>query len=126
MNWMLTDPHDYWEHGMGDLWPLNPAGELLAIPMIESPIGVKNVDDILKVPGVAGVAIGTSDLNSRMNEGWVVPQNPTFGPKTEVAMQKVFAACVSAKKYCGIPTANEAMTKKYVDMGARFIYKLYR
>src|SRR5215510_474698 len=42
-NWMLKDPHDYWEHGMGDLWPLNPAGELVAIPMIESPIGVKNV-----------------------------------------------------------------------------------
>lgn len=125
-NWMLKDPREYWDGGKGDVWPLNPAGELFAMPMIESPEGVKNLSAILKVPGIAGAVIGTSDLNVTMGEGWVVPQNPTFGPKTEAAFQQVFRTCTAMKKPCGIASPNEASTKKFLEMGARFIYKLYR
>ena len=32
-----------------DLWPLNPDGELFAYIMIESPEGVRNINDILDV-----------------------------------------------------------------------------
>ena len=125
-NWMLESPRDYWDGGMGDVWPLNPAGELFAAPMIESPEGVENLDAILNVPGVSAVIIGTSDLNVNFGEGWVGPQNPTFGPKTEAAIQEVFSKCTAAKKPCGIATWNEAATKKYLDMGARFIYAFYK
>ena len=34
-----------------DVWPLNPEGDLLAIPMIETLEGLKNVDEIAAVPG---------------------------------------------------------------------------
>src|SRR5712692_8289945 len=35
-----------------DLWPLNPEGDLLAIPMIETAAGLTHVDEIAAVPGV--------------------------------------------------------------------------
>lgn len=40
---------------VADLWPLNPNGELIAMPMIESVEGISNVGAILDVPGVGGV-----------------------------------------------------------------------
>src|SRR5438128_2310256 len=46
-----------------DVWPLNPDGELLAIAIIESREGVKNVEEILRVPGLGGVLIGPADLS---------------------------------------------------------------
>lgn len=124
-NWGLKDGREYWDGGKGDLWPLNPAGELFAMPMIESPEGVKNLAAILKVPGVSGVIIGTSDISITYGEGWVTPQNPTFGPKSEAAFAQVFKTCVALKKPCGIVSHNEAATKKYLDMGARIIRTLY-
>lgn len=125
-NWGLKDAREYWDGGKGDVWPLNPAGELFAMPMIESPDGVKNLAAILKVPGVSGIMIGTSDISITYGEGWVTPQNPTFGPKTEAAFQQVFKTCVALKKPCGIVSHDDAATKKYVDMGARIIRTLYQ
>ena len=43
-----------------DVWPLNPEGELLAIPMIETAEGLKNVDEIAAVPGVGAIFIGAA------------------------------------------------------------------
>ena len=41
--------HDYFVRA--DVWPLNPDGELLAIVMVESREAIKNVNEILSVPG---------------------------------------------------------------------------
>ena len=38
-----------------DVWPLNPEGDLLAIPMIETLEGLKNVDEIAATPGIAAI-----------------------------------------------------------------------
>ena len=120
-NWMLESRGDYWEGGLGDVWPLNPSGELFALPMIESSEGVNNISEILGVPGIPGVVIGPGDLNASLGEGWVVR-----GPKTEAAIQKVLSTCASAGKYCGMVTTDEAATKKYLDMGAHFMYTTYK
>ena len=37
-----------------DLWPLNPEGDLIFWPMIETMEGVRNADAIAQVPGVSG------------------------------------------------------------------------
>src|SRR6202049_208014 len=42
-----------------DVWPLNPEGDLLAIPMIETAEGLKNIDEIAAVPGVGAIFLGT-------------------------------------------------------------------
>ena len=53
--WGLQNPADYVR--LADVWPLNPEGELLALPMIENPEGVRNINAILDVPGVGGVLV---------------------------------------------------------------------
>ena len=75
---------------------------------------------------MSGAIIGTSDISITYGEGWVNPQNPAFGPKTEAAFQQVFKTCVAAKKPCGIVSHSEAATKKYLDWGARIVRTLYQ
>src|SRR5499426_1329915 len=55
--WGLT-AEEYERHA--DLWPLNPEGDLLAIAMIESVEGMKNLDAILSTPGIGAVFIGNA------------------------------------------------------------------
>jgi 4-hydroxy-2-oxoheptanedioate aldolase len=120
--WGLLNPGDY--VARADVWPLNPDGELKALPMIETPEGVKNVNAILDVPGVGGVLIGPSDLTMNYGEGrWASPAYKK--PDTEAAIQTVAKACVARKKTCGMVTANEAETKKYLGDGFRIIYATY-
>ncbi len=50
-----------------DVWPLNPDGDLLAIVMIESVEGMKNLNEIAAVPGVGALFLGAgSDLSRSM------------------------------------------------------------
>ncbi len=58
--WGLTLP-EYVERA--DVWPLNPKGDILAIIMIEDQEGVRNIDDILKVPGIGAVIFGPYDYS---------------------------------------------------------------
>src|SRR6202140_1697193 len=49
---------EYEQHA--DVWPLNPEGDLLAIPMIETLDGLKNVNEIAAVAGVGAFLIGAA------------------------------------------------------------------
>ena len=50
-----------------DLWPLNPQGDLLFWPMIETVEGVNNADAIAQVPGVGGFYLGAGgDLSNSL------------------------------------------------------------
>jgi 4-hydroxy-2-oxoheptanedioate aldolase len=82
-----------------DLWPLNPEGELLAIVMIETREGVKNINEILSVPGLAGVLIGPSDLSLSLGVG--TPGPNVNAPEVEEATATVAKACVALKRICG-------------------------
>ena len=73
-----------------DLWPLNPDGELFAMIMIESGLAVENIDEILQVPGIGAVFIGTSDLGMALGVG---PPSPANAPEAEAAVQTVFRSC---------------------------------
>jgi 4-hydroxy-2-oxoheptanedioate aldolase len=120
--WGLRNPADY--VSLADVWPLNPEGELLALPMIENPEGVKNIDAILDVPGVGGVLVGPSDLTMNYGEGrWNSAADPT--PDTHAAIRTVATACVAKKKICAMVTADEAQTTKYLEAGFRIIYATY-
>jgi 4-hydroxy-2-oxoheptanedioate aldolase len=84
-----------------DLWPLNPEGDLLAIVMIESEEGLKNLDPISSTPGVGALFVGAAnDLTRSMG---VRPGSP----EVEAGLQRVLAACKARKIGCGI-TANSA------------------
>ncbi len=47
----------------GDVWPLNPNGDLLAVVMIEDQQGIENLDEILKVKGIGAVIFGPYDYS---------------------------------------------------------------
>jgi len=85
-----------------DVWPLNPEGELLAIVMIEHIDAVKNIREILSVPGLGAILIGQSDLTISMGLGTpaatAAAQNK---PEVQAAVAEVAKACVALKKLCG-------------------------
>jgi len=99
-----------------DVWPLNPDGDLLAIPMIETAEGLKNVDEIAAVPGVGAIFIGAGgDLHQYLG----VPQD---SPEVEQARQTILAACKAHNVACGIT----ALTKADVDKRLKEGWKMIR
>lgn len=110
--WGIT-PADYLKHA--DVWPLNPEGDLLAIPMIETAEGLKNVNEIASVPGVGAIFLGVGgDLHQYLG----VAQD---SPELESARQTILAACKAHNVPCGITTANQAETDKRLKEGWRMI-----
>jgi 4-hydroxy-2-oxoheptanedioate aldolase len=110
--WGLTT-EEYERHA--DLWPLNPEGDLLAIAMIESVEGMKNLDAILSTPGVGAVFIGNAnDLRHSMGV-------PATSPEVETARQTILAGCKRHNVACGITVANGTEMVKRLDEGWKMI-----
>jgi 4-hydroxy-2-oxoheptanedioate aldolase len=82
------------------LWPLNPAGDLLAIMMIETTEGLKNADAIAAVPGVGAIFVGAGgDLHQYLGVD-------TNAPEVEQAFQTILKACLAHNVACGITALN--------------------
>ena len=96
-----------------DLWPLNPAGDLVAIMMIESAEGLRNVTEIAAVPGVAGFYVGPSDLSNSLG----VARN---APEVEEAIETIVSACQAHSIVCGI-TASAADMRRRTEQGFRML-----
>ena len=110
---MGISPAEYERHA--DLWPLNPEGDLLAIPMIETAEGLKNVDEIASVPGVGGIFMGGGgDLHQYLG----VSQD---APEVEEARQKVLSACKAHNVVCGITAITKADVDKRLNEGWKMI-----
>lgn len=91
--WGLT-ADEYESHA--DVWPLNPAGDLLAIVMVESVDGLNHLDEILSVPGIGAVFIGAAnDLRHSMGV-------PAGSPEVEAARQTILKGCRAHNVPCGI------------------------
>ena len=110
--WGLST-EEYERHA--DLWPLNPEGDLLAIAMIESIEGMKNLDAILSTPGIGAVFIGNAnDLRHSMGV-------PATSPEVEAARQTILAGCKRHNVACGITVASGAEMVKRLDEGWKMI-----
>ena len=110
--WGITGD-EYERHA--DLWPLNPEGDLLAIFMVESVEGMKNLDQILSVPGAGAVFIGAAnDLRHSLG----VPAN---SPEVEAARQTILKACLARKVACGITVNSGAEMVKRLTEGWKMI-----
>lgn len=98
-----------------DVWPLNPEGDLLAIPMIETAEGLKNVNEIAAVPGVGAIFIGAAgDLHQYLG----VAQD---SPEVEAARQTILAACKAHNVACGITALTKAEVNKRLEEGWKMI-----
>lgn len=98
-----------------DLWPLNPNGDLIAIPMIETAEGLKNVNEIAAVQGVGAIFIGAGgDLHQYLG----VPQD---SPEVEAARQTILAACKAHNVACGITATSKAEVDRRLREGWKMI-----
>jgi 4-hydroxy-2-oxoheptanedioate aldolase len=110
--WGLS-AEEYERHA--DLWPLNPEGDLIAIAMIESVEGMKNLDAILSVPGIGAAFIGNAnDLRHSMGV-------PPTSPEVEAARQTILSGCKRHNVACGITVASGADMVKRLNEGWKMI-----
>lgn len=104
----------------GDLWPLNPGGEVLFFPMIETAVGLANLVEILETPGVSGILVGPTDLAGSLGLGGSWP------PPAEAndAIARIGAICRERNKYCGMVGSGEEATQRWLDAGFSFMWRL--
>lgn len=107
--WGVTD-----YYAKADVWPLDSAGELLAVIQIETQQGVDNIDEILSVPGVGVIFIGPSDLSADMGYA------SAAAPEVESAIQVVLQSCIKNDVACAI-TTNQNTVERRLEEGFRFV-----
>ena len=98
-----------------DLWPLNPDGDLLAVMMIETVEGLRNLDAIASTPGVGALFPGAGgDLSRSMG----VTQGT---PELEEAFQQILSACIRHDVACAITANSGEDVARRVREGWRII-----
>lgn len=108
----------YWGLGVADyarradVWPLDPEGELFAMIMIESADGVRNIDEIVSVPGIGAIFIGPADLGMSLGVG---PPTPAQPPETEAAIQRILKACKAHDVICGLAEPRTESEKRIAE-----------
>jgi 4-hydroxy-2-oxoheptanedioate aldolase len=100
---------DYGDHANDDL---------IVMPMIETAEAVKNIDEILKVPGVDGVYVGPSDLSLTMGCN---PRLDQTDPPVVEAQQKIVEACKRHGVAAGIHNGTSAYALKMIAAGYQFV-----
>jgi 4-hydroxy-2-oxoheptanedioate aldolase len=109
----------YWGLGWGeyleraDVWPLDPGGELLAVLQIESAEAVRNIEEIISVPGVGAIFVGPTDLSADLGL-------PPGAQPVEEAVQKALASCLAHDVPCGITTGPGDVAER-IRQGFRFV-----
>ena len=92
--------------------------DLIVMPMIETAEALKNLDDILTVPGVDAIYVGPSDLSLAL--GCKPRLDQTDAPVVE-AQQKIVEACKRHGVIAGIHNATAAYALKMVVAGYQFV-----
>ncbi len=100
---------------VADLWPLDPQGELLYVPMVESRDVIRKLHSVLDVPGVGALFIGPSDLHADMGYA-----GQSGVPEVEVEIQRALRAALREGVAIGI-TTSAADAQQRIDQGFRFI-----
>ena len=92
--------------------------EILVILMVETARGLRNVDDILAVPGIDACFIGPNDLCAAL--GLPPSLDPTF-PEFEAAIARILRACKDNGVAPGIHTQTAERTVQRIDEGWQLI-----
>src|SRR5512132_3147044 len=100
---------DYGDHANDDL---------IVMPMIETAEAVKNIDEILKVPGIDGVYVGPSDLSLTMG---CKPRLDQTDPPVVEAQLKIVEACKRHGVVAGIHNGTAAYALKMIAAGYQFV-----
>ena len=103
-------------YAKADLWPLDPDGELLLMPLIEEEEGTHNIGDILKAaPGIGAIFFGEVDLSVSLGH----PMQREH-PDVVAARERVLGACKEAGVPCGCLVTPQNVEAR-LDMGFSFV-----
>ena len=94
-----------------DVWPLDPNGELLNMIQIENKLGIANVEEIARVPGVSMLMAAPGDLGMAYGGD---------AAATEEALQTVLRAATAAGLPCAI-TAGPDDVERRIREGFRVL-----
>ncbi len=100
---------DYGDHANDDL---------IVMPMIETAEAVKNIDEILSVPGIDAVYVGPSDLSLTLG---CKPRLDQTDPPVVEAQQAIVAACKRHGVVAGIHNGTAAYALKMIQAGYQFV-----
>jgi 4-hydroxy-2-oxoheptanedioate aldolase len=115
--WGCSDVREYLEKA--DVWPLSPEGEILLLVTVEDAAGLARIDDIVKVPGLGGIILGTSDVTLSKFGRLGLGSNAAW---TDEAESTVLRAARNAGIAVGTAAiASEAAMAKAVDQGYTFV-----
>lgn len=98
----LVEGDDYFDHA---------ADQISVIPMIETVEAMRNIDDILSVPGVEAIYVGPNDLSISLG---LKPN--TADPRLDEAMLEIVAGCRRNGVVPGVH-ASAAICAKRIDQG---------
>ena len=90
--------------------------QMCLLVQIESAEGLAQLDRIAAVEGVDGVFIGPADLSASMGHRG----NPGH-PDVQAAIEDAIVRIQRAGKAAGILSADEALARRYIELGAAFV-----
>ena len=92
--------------------------EILVIPMIETAEALKNLDDILSVPGVDAIYVGPSDLSLALG---CRPRLDQTDPPVVEAQKKIVEACKRHGVVAGIHNSTAAYALRMIEEGYQLV-----
>jgi 4-hydroxy-2-oxoheptanedioate aldolase len=93
--------------------------DVLALPMIETAEGLKNVDAIAATAGIDGLFVGFADLALSM--GLPLPGPSDRHPDLVAAFDAIVAAARRHGKFVGTLAFSESQLDSYLERGFRFL-----
>ena len=90
--------------------------ELAVLVQVESRRGLDNIEEIAAVDGVTGVFIGPGDLAAAL--GHVGNRKH---PEVQAVIEDAIARIRACGKPAGILSADEALAKRYIELGCSFV-----
>lgn len=107
-----------------DLLPDGPGRDTICLVMIETALGLKNLDEILSVPGVDGVFLGPFDLSLSIDGRIGTDGRPVPTPG---ALTRIREACDARGLVCGITGDARDMREEgygFISLGSDSIFLL--
>jgi 4-hydroxy-2-oxoheptanedioate aldolase len=112
--WGLPDFEEYWERA--GIWPLDPEGEVLLLPIVEDAAGASAIEGILRdVKGLGALLIGPADLSTSLG----YPGQPDH-PEVRAVIDRIAGSCKAA----GVPfgtTTDRDRVEAHVRAGYQFL-----
>ncbi len=90
--------------------------QMCLLVQVETRLGLENLDAIAAVEGVDGVFVGPSDLSAALGH-----LGKPGHPDVQKAIEDAIGRIRSAGRAAGILSTDEALTRRYLSLGCKFV-----